>query len=108
MADLIMSRPGASLIGDVLWQSTLFLLAGLAVSAALRRRPARAHVVLLLAIIGSLVTPLCSQLVHRAGWGLGTVARNRGSAANSRRLRWEIPVAEPAQPAAGRTRFPRI
>ena len=71
MADLIMARPGTSLIGDFLWQSTLFLVVGLAASAALRRRPARAHVVLLLAIFGSLVTPPCSQLVHRAGWGLG-------------------------------------
>ena len=31
MVDLVLSRPGASLIGDVLWQSTLFLLIGLAV-----------------------------------------------------------------------------
>jgi beta-lactamase regulating signal transducer with metallopeptidase domain len=74
MPDSILARPGTSLIGDIIWQSSLFLLVGLAVTAALRRRPARAHVVLVLAIFGALIAPLCSQLVRRAGWGLGTVA----------------------------------
>ncbi len=101
MVDLVLqSRLGASLIGEVLWQSTLLLLVGLAVSAALRRRPARAHVVLLLAIIGSLVAPPCSQLVHRAGWGLGTVAVKEVPPPFTTDSR-EIPTAKPEQPAAG-------
>ena len=70
MVDFILFRPGASVSGDVLWQSSLFLLIGLVASMALGRRPARAHGVLLLAIAGALITPLCSQFVHRAGWGL--------------------------------------
>ncbi len=71
MADFIMARPGTSLIGDFLWQSTLFLVVGLAASAALRRRPARAHVVLLLAIFGSLVTPLVQPVCLSCGLGAG-------------------------------------
>jgi beta-lactamase regulating signal transducer with metallopeptidase domain len=70
MGDFLSFQPGASLVSDLGWQSSLFLVAGLAASVALSRRPARAHLVLLLAIVGSLLAPLGSQLVHRAGWGL--------------------------------------
>ncbi len=70
MADFLAIRPGTSLAADLVWQSSLFLIAGLAGSLILWRRPARAHLVLVLAMLGALVTPLCSQFVHRAGWGL--------------------------------------
>ena len=41
MNNRLMFQPGASLIGDVLWQSGLFLGIGLGSSLALTRRPAR-------------------------------------------------------------------
>ena len=69
MNNRLMFQPGASLIGDVLWQSGLFLGIGLVLSLALTRRPARAHRVLVLAMVGALVTPLFSQIVQRVGWG---------------------------------------
>jgi len=70
MGEFIVFERDASFILDVVWQSSLFLLAGLAGGLILGRRPARAHRVLLLAIVGALITPLCGQLVRRAGWGL--------------------------------------
>jgi hypothetical protein len=70
MVDFLLNEPGGSLIGDVLWQSGLFLVVGLAASVALHRRPARAHGALFVAILAALVTPLCSQLARRHGWGL--------------------------------------
>ena len=69
MNNQLVFQPGASLIGDVLWQSGLFLGIGLVLSLALTRRPARAHRVLVLAMAGALVTPLFSQIVQRVGWG---------------------------------------
>jgi len=72
MGEFIVFERGASLIGAVVWQSSLFLLAGLAGGLILARRPARAHRLLLLAIAGALFTPLCGQLVRRAGWGFWT------------------------------------
>jgi hypothetical protein len=48
MFDLSMRLAGGTSTSDILWQSALFHLAGLAASVALRRRPARAHIVLVL------------------------------------------------------------
>ena len=70
MVDFLISQSGNALFVDVLWQSGLFLMVGLAASRAMRRRPARAHRVLLLAILGALIAPMGSQLVHSQGWGL--------------------------------------
>jgi beta-lactamase regulating signal transducer with metallopeptidase domain len=89
MADLILSRSSTFLIGDLLWQSGLVLIAGLAASLALSRRPARAHLVLLLAIMLTLFTPLFGQFVRSAGWGLWT-AGGRGASTL---------LAPPSQPA---------
>jgi len=72
LGEFIVFEPGETLIGDVVWQSSFFLLAGLAGRLILARRPARAHRVLLLAIVGALITPLCGQFVRRAGWGFWT------------------------------------
>jgi beta-lactamase regulating signal transducer with metallopeptidase domain len=69
MNHLFLFQPGASLAGDVLWQSGLFLTAGVVISFGLSGRPARAHRVLLLAMVGALVSPLFSQLARREGWG---------------------------------------
>jgi beta-lactamase regulating signal transducer with metallopeptidase domain len=65
-------RPGESIAWDFFWQSTLFLCLGLAASRGLARRPARAHRVLLLAVVAALVTPLLAHAARRGGWGLLT------------------------------------
>jgi len=65
-------RPGGSLAWDYLWQSTLFLCLGLGATALVARRPARAHRLLLLAMLGALVTPMLAQAARRGGWGLLT------------------------------------
>jgi hypothetical protein len=77
MFDFISIQPGASLVRDIIWQSSLFLAAGLAASFAFARRPARAHRILLLAIVGALVTPLFGQVVRRAGWGFWVTSPER-------------------------------
>ncbi len=63
-------QPGMSLTWDLIWQSSLFLAIGIAVSLAIRGRPARAHRVLVLTIIAALCTPLLAQAIRRGGWGL--------------------------------------
>ncbi len=63
-------RPGGTLAWDYLWQSSLFLAIGLAATVFAARRPARAHRLLLLAMLGALVTPILAQAARRAGWGL--------------------------------------
>jgi beta-lactamase regulating signal transducer with metallopeptidase domain len=63
-------RPGESIPWDYLWQSTLFLAVGLAASLVMVRRPARAHRLLLLAVLATLFTPLLAQAARRGGWGL--------------------------------------
>ena len=65
-------RPGESIIWDWCWQATLFLGLGLGASVALARRPARAHRLLVLAILAALATPVLSQEARRGGWGLLT------------------------------------
>lgn len=50
-----------SLLWDAAWQSTLFLSAGLLMAAWYRSRAARAHRMLLLAIIGTWVAPVASR-----------------------------------------------
>ncbi|HZW34241.1 MAG TPA: carboxypeptidase regulatory-like domain-containing protein, partial [Isosphaeraceae bacterium] len=65
-------RPGESILWDYSWQSTVLLPLGLGGSAALARRPARAHRLLLLAVVAAMVTPLLAQAARRGGWGLLT------------------------------------
>ncbi len=55
---LEMLNPGRSLAWDLFWQSSVFLAIGLAPSLAIRGRPARAHRVLVLAMLAALCTPL--------------------------------------------------
>jgi beta-lactamase regulating signal transducer with metallopeptidase domain len=63
--------PNVSLWG-CLWQSTLFAVLGLAASVLLRRRPARAHQVLLLAMLGAVLVPALSGVVRHFHLGLFT------------------------------------
>ncbi len=70
MADFAMDRLDVAWFAAVAWQSGALLLLGLAASAAMRRRPARAHRVLLLAMVGAIVAPVGSQLARSQGWGL--------------------------------------
>ena len=60
---------GRTPIGELCWQLSLFLVGGLAASTALRRRPARAHRVLLMAAIAGMATPALSRLASLGGWG---------------------------------------
>ncbi|MDH4240325.1 MAG: hypothetical protein OEW48_12250, partial [Phycisphaerae bacterium] len=53
-----------------LWQSTAFITAGLAISFAFRRRPCRAHHVLLLSIIAAVIVPIGTASVKHFGLGL--------------------------------------
>ncbi len=55
---------------SALWQSSAWLLAGLAAAGALRRHPARAHGVLLSCLVAAAVTPILSAAVRLAGWGV--------------------------------------
>jgi len=55
---------------DVLWQTTLLLFLGLLAGYVWWRQPARAHRLLLLAMIAGVLTPLASFGARRLGWGL--------------------------------------
>jgi len=52
------------------WQSTACLAAGLGVSFLLRRRPARAHQLLLLSLTAAILIPVLSSVVRQNQWGL--------------------------------------
>ncbi|HRX81702.1 MAG TPA: M56 family metallopeptidase, partial [Pirellulaceae bacterium] len=54
----------------VLWQSTAWLLVGLAASFLLRRNPARAHATLVVTLVGLMLTPLAHSTVAFLGMGL--------------------------------------
>ncbi len=59
-----------SILWSAAWQSTAWLLAGLAASGLLARRPARAHGVLLMCLVAAALTPLLSAAVRLAGLGV--------------------------------------
>lgn len=59
-----------SFLWSCVWQTTACLVVGLLGSFLWARRPARAHRILLLAMIACLVTPLLSQTVRHLGWGI--------------------------------------
>lgn len=59
----------------LIWQSTTCLAAGLGGSFILRRRAARAHQVLLLALIAAAVIPILNGIVKRNQWGLVVAER---------------------------------
>jgi len=69
----------SSFLVNCIWQSTVCIGLGLAGSYLLRHRPARAHQLLLLAIIAAVAVPIMSTVVRDFGWGL-LVARPPGSA----------------------------
>jgi hypothetical protein len=55
---------------DLVWQSTLCLGLGIAASVAWRRRAARAHQLLWLAILVVVLSPAMSWSARQLGWGL--------------------------------------
>ena len=59
-----------TVLWSALWQSSAWLALGLALSAAWRHRPARAHSVLLAAMLAALATPVLSGVSRLAGWGV--------------------------------------
>jgi beta-lactamase regulating signal transducer with metallopeptidase domain len=52
------------------WQSTACLAAGLGASFLLRRRPVRAHQLLLLSLVAAVFVPVMSGVVRQNQWGL--------------------------------------
>ncbi len=68
MSELLI--PGRSLPWDLSWQGSVFLTLGLAASLALRGHAARAHRLLILAMIAAIGTPLLAQVIRHRGWGL--------------------------------------
>ena len=63
-------RPGESILWDTIWQSTIFLGTGLGASVLYTRRPARAHRLLVLAMLAALAAPILAQGPRLGGWGL--------------------------------------
>jgi len=63
-------EPGVSILWDLTWQSSAFLAAGIGASFLLRRWPARAHRVLVLAIVAAVVSSLVSKAVRMGEWGI--------------------------------------
>ena len=61
-----------SFLWSCLWQSTIFIAAGLLGSFLLRHRSARAHRVLFLAMITAVIVPAASLLVKNYELGLLT------------------------------------
>ncbi len=57
------------------WQSTACLAAGLAGSILLRRRPVRAHQLLLLSLLAAILIPALSHTVRQNQWGLFVAER---------------------------------
>jgi beta-lactamase regulating signal transducer with metallopeptidase domain len=54
----------------LIWQSTACLAVGLVGSILLRRRPARAHQLLLLSLVAAILIPVLSHAVKQNQWGL--------------------------------------
>lgn len=63
-------EPGVSLWWDLTWQASAFLAAGIAASVLLRRWPARAHRVVVLAMVAAIGAPLASKAIRMGEWGL--------------------------------------
>ena len=87
-------RPGESILWDYVWQSTVFLGVGLGASVVLARRPARAHRLLVLAILAALAAPILSQGARLGGWGLLT--QQGGKPVDSHRGRRESAHRSPS------------
>ena len=59
-----------AVLWSALWQSSAWLLVGLVAGALLRGRPARAHAVMLLCILGAALTPVLGAAFRLGGLGL--------------------------------------
>lgn len=62
----------STFIWDCIWQSTLWVALGGLASLHWRHWPARAHRMMVLALLGCLITPLLSLIVRQSGWGFLT------------------------------------
>ena len=67
---LAMTSDGFRLAWTIAWQSTFWLALGLVVARLWRRRAARAHLLLMLATVGAVISPLLTTTVHRMEWGI--------------------------------------
>jgi beta-lactamase regulating signal transducer with metallopeptidase domain len=111
-------RPAAQALAVALWwQSTVLLALGVLGARVLRRRPARSHAVLCVALAASLLAPLATVAADRAGLGFWTASpaipsRDAGSESEAQPSReapalavttsvtTAIPTASPAQAPA--------
>src|SRR5260370_42700998 len=84
----------ASLLRDVAWQSTALLLAGGIASLCWSHKPARAHRLLLLAMVAAGGTPLLSQTFRQWGWGL--FLQPQAAVAKNDTLTWTLQDVETA------------
>ncbi len=96
MSDLLRDAAGGSvwMLAGLAWQSSALLALGLLAGVALARRPARAHRILLLAMIAAVVAPAAAHVVRVQGWGLWP-----STAATAELTRWTA-VAKDATAAA--------
>ncbi len=92
----LLVSPLASLAWTILWQSTLWLTLGLVVSRLWRGHAARAHLLLVLATVAAVASPLLTIGVRGLGWGFLPAPRVTESA--ELRLEPTPPIAAPQPP----------
>src|SRR5580700_4797016 len=92
----LLVSPLASLAWTILWQSTLWLALGLVVSRLWRGRAARAHLLLVLAMVAAVASPLLTIGVRGMGWGFLPAPRLTES--TELRLEATPPMAAPQSP----------
>jgi hypothetical protein len=97
-------RPGESILWDCFWQATVFLGAGLGACVVLARRPARAHRLMLMAIVAGLTAPILAQSARICGWGLLPQAVENPSLRASRGATASIATAD--SPMVSRVSLP--
>src|SRR5579872_3709974 len=81
----------------LLWQSTLWLALGLVVSRLWRSRAARAHLLLVLATVAAVASPLLTAGVRELGWGVLPAAPSRDVAELREADIPPLPVETPSQ-----------
>ncbi|MFH1742317.1 MAG: M56 family metallopeptidase, partial [bacterium] len=90
-----------SLLWSCLWQTTFCLLLGLGAGSLLARRPARAHYLLVIAILACFAAPVTSLVIRHLGWGIFV---EKAPVVESRSFRPPPPAPTPAiaepEPAA--------
>jgi beta-lactamase regulating signal transducer with metallopeptidase domain len=100
----LLVSPIASLAWTILWQSTLWLALGLVISRLWRGRAARAHLLLVLATVAAVASPLLTVGVRGLGWGFLPAPRSTEGA--EVRLEATPPVAAPQSPVVEQPEIP--